>query len=309
MSDFFLRFDIPKKTEFLINHSHRLTFLGSCFSNEISNYASQAGFHTLSNPFGTIYHPYPIAKNILDALNGNATFTFLKRDDLMYSWDASTKVNGKTEEELKIIINNLNEELIEQLMQPGFLFITFGSAFIYKLKSENRYVANCHKQPGILFDKEITSEDSIYALWRETLTKLRKLNPNLKVIFTVSPVRHIRDGLIENNHSKARLIRVIEQLAATLKVDYFPSYEIMIDELRDYRFYKEDRVHPSAEAIQYIWNQFSDLYFDVQTKNNIQEILKIRKRLGHRSNTESSLDLNLVKSMEQMKEKFPWINW
>lgn len=308
MSDFFLRFDLPK-SEFTINHTHKLTFLGSCFSDEISKKALESGFQVLSNPFGTIYNPISIAKNILDALNGNTTISFLQRDEMYYSWDASTKIAAKSKSEAEQIILSKNNNLREHIGLPGFLFVTFGTAFIYKLKEQNRYVANCHKQPSQLFEKELVGVDEVVDIWTNLIEKLQRFNPNLKIVFTVSPVRHIRDGIIENNRSKARLIQAVEKLTELNDVEYFPSYEIVIDELRDYRFFKEDRIHPSEEATKYIWKRFSDLYFDHQTKKDVVEIYKVRKRLAHRTEKYVDLDTNTMKSIQYLENQFPWVRW
>ncbi|MFM7668882.1 MAG: GSCFA domain-containing protein [Bacteroidota bacterium] len=308
MSDFFLKFNLPKP-EFTINHSHKLTFLGSCFSDEISNRASESGFHVLSNPFGTIYHPFALAKNILDSIDRNTNFPLFERDGLFFSWDASTKISAKSRGELEERIVTKNIQLLDHLSQPGVLFITFGTAHIYKVKSEHRFVANCHKQPGNLFDKEISSVESIVELWQDILSKLWQINPDLKLVFTVSPVRHIRDGIIENNRSKARLVQAVEELVKLNNVDYFPSYEIVMDELRDYRFFKEDRVHPSEEAVNYIWKRFSESYFNDHTQSIVLELSKIRKRIAHRSVQKFDLDVKTLKSMEFFQNEFPWVNW
>lgn len=308
MSDFFLRFELPK-TEFTINHTHKLTFIGSCFSDEISNYAIDSGFQVLSNPFGTIYNPISIAKNLLHALTDYVDVSVLKRDELYFSWDASTKISAISKSELKQIILARNTSLKKHLAQPGFLFVTFGTAFIYKLKKENQYVANCHKQPSQLFVKELSSVENIVHLWKELIENLRLYNPELKVIFTVSPVRHIRDGIIENNRSKARLIHSVEKLTELNDVEYFPSYEIVLDELRDYRFFKEDRIHPSEEASSYIWQRFSDLYLNDQTKKDVAEFIKVRKRLAHKSEKPVNLDTNTLKSIQYLENKFPWVRW
>jgi hypothetical protein len=308
MSGFFLRFE-PPKPKFSINHSHKLTFLGSCFSDEMSKYAIESGFDVICNPYGTIYHPISIANNLNDALNGVTQFADIEKEGLFYSWSTSTKINAKSESGLNDLLTNLNRGMLSNLNAPGVLFITFGTAFIYKLKGENKFVANCHKQPGNLFEKENSSTDKIMEIWKETLIKLSKLNPDLKVVFTISPVRHIRDGIIENNQSKARLIYAVEKLTSRQNVDYFPAYEIVMDELRDYRFFKEDRIHPTAEAINFIWKRFSDLYFDEQTKTTIQEFSKIRRRLAHRSDQQLNLDAQTLKSMQHLENEFPWVRW
>ena len=308
MSGFFLRFE-PPKPKFSINHSHKLTFLGSCFSDEMSKYAIESGFDVISNPYGTIYHPISIANNLNDALNDVIHFSDIKREELYYSWSTSTRIHAKSESVLNDLMMNLNRGMLAHLDKPGVLFITFGTAFIYKLKGENMLVANCHKQPGTMFEKQLTSVDKIVSYWKEILGKLQQRNPNLKVVFTVSPVRHIRDGVIENNRSKSRLLQAVEELTLLENVDYFPSYEIVIDELRDYRFFKEDRIHPSNEATKYVWNRLSELYFGEQTKNVIGEFLKVRKRLVHRYTQTQDLDVNTLKSIKYLEGEFPWISW
>jgi lysophospholipase L1-like esterase len=308
MSDFFLRFDLPK-TEYSINHSHKLTFLGSCFSDEMSKYAKGSGFDVVSNPYGTIYHPISIANNLSDALHEVTQFADFERDGFYYSWNCSTKINASSREELNHLLSEKNRKLLEHLSQPGFLFVTFGTAFIYRLKNENKYVANCHKQPGQFFLKELSNAAAIVETWKELLQKMQVKFPQLKVVFTVSPVRHIRDGIIENNRSKARLIQVVEELSSGENVAYFPSYEIVMDELRDYRFFQEDRIHPTLEATKYIWNRFSDMYFNEQTKKVVEDCLKVKKRLAHRSALNHNLDLNTLKSMQYLESHFPWISW
>lgn len=308
MSGFFLRFE-PPKPKFSINHSHKLTFLGSCFSDEMSKYAIESGFDVICNPYGTIYHPISIANNLNDALNGVTQFADIEKEGLFYSWSTSTKINAKSESGLNDLLTNLNRGMLSNLNAPGVLFITFGTAFIYKLKGENKFVANCHKQPGTMFDKQLISVEIIVSYWKEILGKLQQRNPNLKVVFTISPVRHIRDGVIENNRSKARLLQAVEELSLLENVDYFPSYEIVLDELRDYRFFKEDRIHPTDEATKYVWNRLSELYFSEQTKNVVAEFSKVRKRLAHRSTQTQDLDLKTLKSIQYLETEFPWISW
>ncbi len=308
MSDFFLNFTI-EKSKIQISHLHNLTFLGSCFSNEISTYSKEAGFRVNSNPFGTIFHPVPLAENLNQILENTNRIEFLERDGKHYSWNTSTSVFGQTQEDLAQKIQEKSSSLRNHLSEPGILFVTFGSAFFYELKETGKIVANCHKQPNHLFEKKLSEVFELVEVWIALLEKLKKYNANLKVVFTISPVRHIRDGIVENNRSKARLIHLVEILCMQSDATYFPSYEIMMDELRDYRFYKQDRIHPNDEALSYIWNRFSEIYFDDKTKVLSSEFMRVRKRLAHKSDFDHFLDDKTVQLKMKLESEFPWVQW
>ena len=307
MNPFFLPFLISP-SQYKLNHSHALTFLGSCFSDEIGLEAELSGFNTVVNPFGTIFNPISLAQQVLNALNPSNEIAVLERESNFYSWEASTKLIGKSKVELTELITRKREELRRHLLKPGILIVTFGTAFVYKLDS-TVVVANCHKKPGNLFQKELATQAEIVSLWRGVLRNLSEFNPHLKILFTVSPVRHTRDGVIENTRSKARLIEVISDLIIEKNVDYFPSYEIVLDELRDYRFFKQDRVHPNQEAIEYVWHRFSDVFFTDETKSTINQIRQIRKRFSHRSEIELKFDENTDRLLNGFKQNYPWILW
>lgn len=308
MSNFFLNFPIDKSKN-QISHSSNLTFLGSCFSNEISCLADQAGFRINSNPFGTIFHPIPIAENLTQVIDNQNQIDFLQREGKYYSWNASSKVFGQTHEDLLQKIQEKTTCLRNHLSEPGFLFVTFGSAFYYELNETKKIVANCHKQPNYLFDKRISEVDNLIEVWINILENLKKFNSKLNIVFTVSPVRHIRDGIVENNRSKARLIQMVEQLCLKTDATYFPSYEIVMDELRDYRFYKQDRIHLTEEAVSYIWNRFSEMYFDDKTKLVTSDFFQVRKRLAHRSEVNQKIDDKTLQLKSKLEKEFPWVQW
>jgi len=314
MSKFFIPFDITKAS-FKINHRDQLLFLGSCFSDEMSRKSVYYGFNVLSNPFGTIFHPEVIARNIKDALNEHIdSERILKRNDLFFSWEASGTVFGYSEKEIIEKIKFQRTLLKNAIVESKVLFITFGTAWGYRLNETGLLVANCHKVNGSSFTKELTDVDALEHSWIQTIELIQKVNPGLNIVFTVSPVRHIKDGLVENNQSKAVLIELVRRLTAKKSVSYFPSYEIMMDELRDYRFYKKDLVHPSEEAIDYIWDKFQSCYFSSETITLNKTIERYRLAENHKSLYENSDDYIQFKSkVEKEKEVFlkehNYLNW
>lgn len=305
MSKFFIPFDVPISS-FEVKHGDQLLFLGSCFSDEMSRKSVYYGFNVLSNPFGTIFHPEVIARNLKDALNENLNSErTLKRNDLFFSWDASGTVFGYSEKEVTEKINSQKDILKNAILKSKVVYITFGTAWGYRLNESGLLVANCHKVNASSFTKELADVDALENSWLQTIELMQKVNPALNIVFTVSPVRHIKDGLVENNQSKSILIELVRRLKAKQSASYFPSYEIMMDELRDYRFYKKDLVHPSEEAIDYIWNKFQSCYFSSETITLNKTIERYRLADHHKSLYENSQDYIQFKSkIEKEKEVF-----
>lgn len=305
MSKFFIPFDVPISS-FEVKHGDQLLFLGSCFSDEMSRKSVYYGFNVLSNPFGTIFHPEVIARNLKDTLNENLNSErILKRNDLFFSWDASGTVFGYSEKEVTEKINSQKDILKNAILKSKVVYITFGTAWGYRLNESGLLVANCHKVNASSFTKELADVDALENSWLQTIELMQKVNPALNIVFTVSPVRHIKDGLVENNQSKSILIELVRRLKAKQSASYFPSYEIMMDELRDYRFYKKDLVHPSEEAIDYIWNKFQSCYFSSETITLNKTIERYRLADHHKSLYENSQDYIQFKSkIEKEKEVF-----
>lgn len=305
MSKFFIPFDVPISS-FEVKHGDQLLFLGSCFSDEMSRKSVYYGFNVLSNPFGTIFHPEVIARNLKDALNENLNSErTLKRNDLFFSWDASGTVFGYSEKEVTEKINSQKDILKNAILKSKVVYITFGTAWGYRLNESGLLVANCHKVNASSFTKELADVDALENSWLQTIELMQKVNPALNIVFTVSPVRHIKDGLVENNQSKSILIELVRRLKAKQSASYFPSYEIMMDELRDYRFYKKDLVHPSEEAIDYIWDKFQSCYFSSETITLNKTIERYRLADHHKSLYENSQDYIQFKSkIEKEKEVF-----
>ncbi len=260
-----LDFEIPKST-ISLNHGDGIVLQGSCFSDEMLIQLKNAGHTVSGNHFGTIFHPSMIAFNLLNLFEEKVEERITQRDDLFFSWDASSNVFGYSKEELATSLAFQRESLLNELESAKILVVTFGTAWGYERADTNELVANCHKFPGAEFQKFLSSPYEMTQDWVIAIEKLVQFNPDLQIVFTVSPVRHVKDGLVENNLSKARLIEVVQQLSLEPNCHYFPSYELLIDVLRDYRFYAKDLVHPSQSAIEFIWNAFESTYFSEKSQ-------------------------------------------
>lgn len=263
-----------------LKHGDKCVLMGSCFSNEIGYCFKESGFDALSNPFGTIFHPEPLARIISEALGAVEEERIFQRNDLYFSWDAAGTIFALSDKELEILLRDTRKKLADYLHTAKYLFITFGSAFGYEENQTGNIVANCHKMPGHGFTKSMTELHTMKDSWDKVLKMLQAVNPDLQVVFTVSPVRHVKDGLVENNRSKARIFELILSLLRP-QVHYFPSFEIVMDELRDYRFYKSDGIHPNEQAIRYVWDRLKETIFDGRTRKLCDEIMVLRSEERH----------------------------
>ena len=311
--EFKLKFDVPK-SDIELTHNDSVVLMGSCFSDEIAAYFNNAGFNQESNTFGTLFHPLAIADVLLSCIDRSNSIDITSRNELFFSWDSASKIYATNEDELRDKIITLRNRLHDKLSKASLLIVTFGSAWGYRHKSTNRIVANCHKAPSSDFAKVLTNESEMLEKCSALIEKLRSMNPALNIIFTVSPVRHSKDGLINNNRSKARLIELSHKLTKSENVFYFPSYEIVNDELRDYRFFKKDRVHPSIEATDYVWQKFSNYLFNASTLELCKQIERIKIGLEHQSihpgSREDRERLNaLLRMKENLKNDHPEIYW
>lgn len=245
----------------------------------------------LSNPFGTIFHPAALANCVELSLNKSKEPRIFQRGDLYFSWDSASVIFGKSESEVCAKFDAQRAVFEEYLQSAKCLMVTFGTAWGYELIEQNSHetldqqdvVANCHKMPGTNFEKKLMSVAEEWSRWQTLILALKAVNPELKIVFTVSPVRHKKDGLVENNQSKARLIELVHRLVESADAQYFPAYEIVIDELRDYRFFKEDRVHPSEEAVSYVWRRFEETHFSESTQELAKNVRQIHLARAHRS--------------------------
>ncbi|HSZ24473.1 MAG TPA: GSCFA domain-containing protein [Cytophagaceae bacterium] len=280
------------RTEFTIgvsstklNHQNKILTIGSCFSQVIGERLLQNKFDVLVNPFGTIFNPISIFKLLKNALlNDFETIdAAVENHGVWFNYHVHSELYGSTKEVLNSKLKGKLQQVNDVIKQTDFLIITFGTAFIYKLKSTNEVVANCHKVSGNNFDKELLTVKEISNSCIDFIQQANVYNPKLKIILTVSPVRHTKDSILLNSVSKSVLRLACHELSEQFsEILYFPSYEIMMDDLRDYRFYKEDMIHPTEVAENYIWNKFSDAYFEEKTKEIIKEWESVFKALQHK---------------------------
>ena len=286
-----------------ISLGDKIYLAGSCFSDEIGKKLGANKFKYLSNPFGTIYNPISIFKTLEGSLDSDHT---VRSQDVFYHWDCHGQISGLQKEELSIKVNTALESSQEFLNEADHLIITLGTSFVYRLNSTNHIVANCHKVPSQEFTKELLTKEEIV----NSFAKIYEgLNNKLNIVLTVSPVRHIRDGLAENNLSKAVLINSVHEIVLQYpNVHYFPAYEIVIDELRDYRFFAEDLVHPSSQAIDYVWTKFSETYFKKETQTLLASWSDLRLAIQHqafqpRSAAHQNFLRQTIKKVENLKSK------
>lgn len=287
----------------------RIFLLGSCFSNEMESHFRQNGFETVGNPFGTLFHPLAIANILNSILDESEYVDVYQRDDLFFSWDCASVISGNSKQELVNWVLQKRKQFLSQLSQKAGLMITFGTAWGYRHKELDIIVGNCHKAPGDTFDKELTSLHDLISTWKSLIQRLKHQFPELNIIFTVSPVRHIKDGLVENNRSKSRLIEFVHTLNSDGQTHYFPSYEIVIDELRDHRFFKEDLVHPTEQAVNYVWEAFKSACFKEETLQMMKKIRQVNRGLEHRSlHPESDAETSRMNRVLEQKAELTRVN-
>jgi hypothetical protein len=313
MANFSFTFPIPAHST-KIGVGQKILFMGSCFSDEIGNQAQLHGLNATANPFGTLFHPLAIGQSLLDALNDISTCDFVQNDDVFFHWGSAGKIHGYSADELTTKVVAQRKSLKDQLAIATHLFITFGTAKSYTLKTNSQVVANCHKQHPSLFEVAVTNSAEIVTSWEPIIQKLKQLNPQLSIIFTVSPVRHLKDGIIENNRSKAQLLLAVEQLTQLENCSYFPSYEIVVDELRDYRFFKNDFAHPNEMGIEYVWERFANTYLTELTRTSCNKIKAVKITLNHKPLYDKSKKLNeyqqvILERKKQLDKELTGINW
>ncbi len=269
-----------QSSDFKLNHQHKILTIGSCFSDEIGKRLTDLKFDGLINPFGVIFNSHSI-QNLIERSIQKKYFTTAdvhQNGEEFFCFDVHSSFNALTKEAVLEELNSTLDKVHDYILSCDVLMITLGTSWIYEWKTSNQIVANCHKVDAKQFEKRLlTTEENLKSL-ELIVSDLKKINPTIRIITTVSPVRHTKDGMIENNVSKARLLDALYQLSQNNHVEYFPSYELVLDDLRDYRFFKEDLIHPSKQAVDYIWEKFSDTYFEQSTQTIIQKI-KLFQRL------------------------------
>ena len=320
--NFHLEFS-PKPFDTQIRHQHQLFLIGSCFTEQIGNKLSQHKFRVLDNPNGILFNPVSIAKSVSSYISNKQ----YSETDLFYqneswnSWEHHSRFSHPDKSECLNKINQSQNTAHQFLKDADWLLITLGSAFVYETsplaplqkESENAIVvANCHKVPTDKFNKKLLTVDEVSIALKEMIDEVKVFNPFIKIIFTISPVRHLRDGFVENNRSKATLIHAVHQLL-TDDIFYFPAYELIIDDLRDYRFYAEDMVHPNYSATNYVWEKFIACCIDEPTQQVMKIIHEINAAASHKpfnpaSEAHKAFKNKYLDLCNAMQQKYPYLN-
>lgn len=268
-----------------INYSDHIFLIGSCFTDHIGRRLEELKFSVLQNPNGILFDPHSVGKSLLYYIDNKQ----YKQADLFYlhelwqSWDHHSVFSAMDAEEAIQNINASQSKAHDYLKKTTWLIITLGSSFSYQLAESRLPVANCHRAPGQWFNKRLLSSNETEEYLCKTIDRLKVFNPGLQIIFTISPVRHIRDGVVENNRSKARLLEAVHCLVEKYThIHYFPAYELVIDVLRDYRFYDIDLVHPNYAATEFVFDKFEQSFITEEAQLLISEIRKISNAFKHK---------------------------
>ncbi len=316
-----LQTEIPlNPEESQIDYSSKILLLGSCFSENIGSKFDYFKFQNSQNPFGVIFNPVSIEKLIYRAIE-NETFSeedIFQHHGIWKCFETHSELSSLDKAEFLKKLNSALLHLREALFSSTHIIFTFGTSWVYRHIESDEIVANCHKLPQRNFTKELLSIETISKSIQNTIEKISTVNPNVSIITTVSPVRHIKDGFAENSLSKAHLLAAIHQLLnqqskiVNQKYSYFPSFEIMMDELRDYRFYTEDMLHPNKTAIEIIWQKFSKVWISSNTESLQKEIASIQNGLNHKPfSPESGEHLQFLSKLQQkiasLQQEYPHI--
>jgi hypothetical protein len=300
-----------------MRHSDKMMLIGSCFSDNIGAKLRDAMMQVEVNPFGTIFNPLSIAGAINKIIDDEtiAGIELFMSNGVWNCYDFHSRFSMASKEAALERMNRSISTAHEHLAQCKSLVVTLGTAVVYRRRDTGEVVSNCHKVPQHEFTRRLASVDEITAALNATVERLHEFNPELRIIFTVSPIRHIADGLEMNSLSKAVLRVAINNVVRSHKewVSYFPAFEIVIDDLRDYRFYTADMVHPTDVAIEYIWQTFQATYFDDHSTQAIARCERVSKRLKHRpmsNNPEvvERFNADTQAVIANLKKEYPYIN-
>lgn len=317
--NFTLPLTIPK-AETPIQHHDKILLTGSCFTEHMSSRLESGKMAVLANPGGIMFNPESVAANLRAAMESKvytAEDIFLL-NETWNAWDFHSQFSGIDRETTLDAMNAAVAGASGFLAEARWLIVTLGSAFQYfttALAGEaGRGVANCHRAPGQWFNKQLLHTDTIVATWQALIADLKIFNPQLNIIFTISPVRHVRDGVVDNNRSKARLIEAVHTLTEQFaQCSYFPAYEIVIDILRDHRFYDVDMIHPNYAATQYVWEQFADTWFTADTRKLLARIQDIQIAKHHKvrfpeTEAHSKFKASYLQKLTELKTLYPYLD-
>lgn len=301
---------------FHIEPHHNILILGSCFANVVGKRLIDYRLHAMLNPAGTIYNPksifnllnicMDIAENKAKASDIASQNIFQSIDGKWYSWMAASLIKGNSAEECTTNFAAVLQSMADTIRHLDILILTFGTDHYYSLKDSGTAVVNCHKMPGVLFCENISSVEEITDMFNHTNQRLQTIYPEIKIIATVSPYRYVKYGLHQSQLSKARLLLAIDACQDNNNVHYFPAYEILNDELRDYRFYAPDMVHPSEVCEEYIWQKFCDNYIGNRLLDFFKEWTPILKAQAHKPQTDNQDFYRAIDSrIDNIHSKFP----
>ncbi|WP_435623375.1 GSCFA domain-containing protein [Flagellimonas sp.] len=308
-----------RKNHNLLDYESQSLLLGSCFSESIGDKLDYFKFNILQNPFGILFHSLAI-ENLLERAISQKPYTkqeVFKLGDVWSCFDAHSQMNALSRETLLNSLNQSLESTASYVKKASHIFITLGTAWTYQHKSKSNPVANCHKAPQKEFEKKLLSVEEIMGSLKNIVTLVKSINQDIQIVFTISPVRHLKDGFVENQQSKAHLIAAAHGFLASEEgpgCQYFPSYEIVMDELRDYRFYGKDMVHPNELAIDYIWQKFKSAWISEKVYDFMDEVESIQRGLSHKpfnadSKAHGKFQKNLQSKIEYLQKKYPSINF
>lgn len=312
-----LQTNIPlqKQSNNQIDYTSNILLLGSCFVENIGKKLDYFKFQNLQNPLGILFQPLAIENLITNAIN-EKEYTeedVFFQNEQWHCYDAHSRLSASSKGELLHDLNQHIKSTNQQINETTHLIITLGTAWVYRHIETDTIVANCHKVPQKKFLKELLSVDEISESLLSIIALIRTVNKVASILFTVSPIRHLKDGFVENTQSKAQLISAIHQVVESRSsIYYFPSYEIMMDELRDYRFYAEDMIHPNQTAVDYIWDKFQKVWISKSAAKTMDDIDVVQKGINHKPfNPNSKAHKLFLQNLEEKKKslyiQFPYI--
>lgn len=312
-----LQTQVPlEKAQNPITYDGHILSLGSCFAEHMGNKLLNYKFRSILNPFGILFHPLAI-ENLISRAIEEKKYTKADVFFLNERWncfDGHSVLSHALQETLLDRLNTGLQQTLQQIKEATHIIITLGTSWVYRSNVSGKVVANCHKVPQRQFTKELLSVAEVGSSLEHITRLIQATNPHVQLVFTVSPVRHLKDGFVENQQSKAHLITAIHKMLKKGSISYFPSYEIMMDELRDYRFYAADMVHPSALAIAYIWERFTSVWITEEARATMEKVAVVQRGLQHKPfNFESDSHQKFVKALEEkiayLQNEYPFMSF
>lgn len=300
-----------------IRYEDYMLLMGSCFTEHIGKFLEEDKFNILQNPYGIVFDPETLSRSVIDLIEENYIDEpgLFQQDGIWHHWKFHSRFSGLDKKEVLDGMNLSIKNGHDFLKKSNWLILTLGTSYVYKLAENNKVVANCHKVPAKHFTRQLNTIESNIQAFDIMLYRLFRFNPNIRVMFTVSPVRHVKDGIVENNRSKARLLETVHHLVDKFdRLYYFPAYEIMVDVLRDYRFYDIDLVHPNYAGTSYVLENFKTSCMDEDTINLSETLHKIFLAKKHKPfNPESEQHKTFLRKNYQqclaLSQQYPYLNF